>query len=249
MYVLLGFLGLVVIIGIAGIWYTALPTEEKIEEAVQEVSFDKPVNIALDYYSEWLDALKSTSTNPYISGLTDEKILSQKLRTRLKGTEGHIDTEIDSVLCQTTRPQRVTGRIVSEQNDVVRVLVMARESELTGQSVFVLKRHTDGWFIDDIECAPGEFAPEREFSFEREGHLLKNVLPPLNPEYWHIVFENNGRLGNAVPLIFDATSSCTILGQSQTVCVPDRFEEGTKVHVYGQAIEKGIEVKRLEFIE
>lgn len=243
-------LGAVVLV-VAGILYNASNKSKQADQDLsdQEVAAADPVDIVLDFYNPWLEAVKSTSTDPYASELASEKILSKELRALLVSKKERAETEIDPVLCQTTTPERVTGRVVSEQENVVRVLVMAKEKELTAQSVFTLKRHNNGWYIDSILCSPGEFELPREFSFEKEGHLLKSVPPPLDPQYWHIVFEEDGVPGHAVPLLFDADSSCVSLDGSQYVCTPDQFTDATKVHVYGQMTELGVEVTRLEFIE
>lgn len=216
---------------------------------VQEVSGNEPIDIVLDFYNPWLEAVKSTSTNPYTLGLASEGLLSEELRARIVRSEGRGDTEIDPVLCQTTTPDRITGRIVSAQENEVRVLIMAKEKELTAQSVFTVKRHNNGWFIEDIVCSSGEFDIPREFSFEKEGYLLKNIQPPYNPEYWHLVFAEDGELGHVVPLSFNAESSCIATDTSVSTCVPDQFTEARKVHVYGQMTESGAEVTRLQFIE
>lgn len=243
--------GLIVVAVSAVVLYrgfrTGVPVIQNLD--IQEVSTGDPVDIVLDFYNPWLEASRSTSTSPYVSGFASGKLLSSALRTRLMSTEGNADTEIDPVLCQTTTPARVTGRVVSEQEDVIRVLVMAKEKELTGQSVFTLRRQNDGWFIDDIVCSPGEFDLPREFSFDREGYLLKNVPLPLNQNSWHIVFEENGELGHAVPLFFGATSTCMAIDKNESVCSPDQFVEATKIHAYGQMTESGIDVARLEFLE
>lgn len=220
-----------------------------IQSLSQEVSTDDPIDVALDFYGPWLKAVKSTSTNPYQEGLAENKILSKELRARLMSTEGRSETDIDPVLCQTTIPERATGRIVSEQESEARVLVKAKEKELTAQSVFTLKRLNDGWYIDAIECELGEFELPREFTFEKEGHLLKSVPPPYDPQYWHLVFEENGELGHVVPLFFNATSTCKSTDGSENVCNTDQFVEATKVHVYAQMTELGAEVQRLEFLE
>lgn len=223
-----------------------LTTEEKV---TQEVSGALPVDIALDFYNSWLEAMKLSSTSPDTSGLAAEKILSKDLRARLMSSEGRRADEIDPVLCQTTIPEGVTGRIVVEREDEARVLVMARDKNLTAQSVFTLKRLNGGWFIDSIACSPGEFDIPREFSFDREGYLLKNVPPPLDSKLWHIVFEENDELGHAVPLFFIATSTCLSTDRKEEICVPGAFTEAVKIHAYGQMTERGVEVKRLEFLE
>lgn len=245
-----GIVGLVLIIIVAILSFKDSPFVEQTKQLVnnQEVSVAGPVDIVLDFYNPWLEAVKSSSTNPYTSGLAAEKLLSAELRTRLMSTEGDSETEIDPVLCQTTVPEGVTGRIVVEREDEARVLVMAKDKKLSAQSVFTLKRLNGGWFISSIACSPGEFDLPREFSFDREGYLLKSVPPPLDSKLWHIVFEENDELGHAVPLFFTATSTCMSADRKEEICVPDEFVEAVKIHAYGQMSERGVEVKRLEFI-
>lgn len=215
----------------------------------QVTSTEAPVDIAMDFYTPWLEARQSTTTTPYAEGLATGTILSESLRTRLVQSEGRGEAEIDPVLCQTTVPERVTGRVVSSQENETRVLIMARDKTLTAQSVFTLKKHKDGWFIEDIECFAGEFAPAREFTFEKEGFLLKSVPPPYNPENWHLVFEDNGELGHVVPLFITASSSCTATDASVTACSFDQFSEAKKARVYGNMTEMGVDIARLEFLE
>lgn len=213
----------------------------------QEVSMEEPVNIALDFYNPWLEAVKSTSTDPYKSDLSGMQFLSEELRIRIMATEGRSDTEIDPVLCQTTVPDKARGKVVFEDEANVQVLVIAKDKALTAQSLFKLKKLNDGWYIDDIACAPGEFGEEREFTFEKEGFLLKTVPPPYNPENWHIVFEQDGNLGYMTPLIFDGNSTCIATDGNESVCRPDQFTEATRISIKGQMTETGAEVKRLEF--
>lgn len=245
------FLGLAVIIISVVLFSKVFKSEVPAmgETTNQEVSLALPVDIALDFYNSWLEAVKSSSTNPYTSGLATEKILSKDLRARLMSSEGRSADEIDPVLCQTTVPEGVNGRIVVERENEARVLVMAKDKNLTAQSVFTLKRLNGGWFIDSIACSPGEFDLPREFSFDREGYLLKNVPPPLDSKLWHIVFEENDELGHAVPLFFIATSTCMSADRKEEICVPDTFREAVKIHAYGQMTERGVEVQRLEFLE
>lgn len=252
--IIVGGLGILVvcILIVAGILYQKAYNKKQIENTtsyMQEVSKDNPVDIVLDFYLPWLNAVKSTSTDPYTSGFASEKILSTELSARLMSTKEHAETEADPVLCQTTVPERVSGRIVSTQENETRVLVVAKDTAMTAQSVFTLKRYNDGWFIDNISCTPGEFDTPREFSFEKEGHLLKSVPPPLDPQYWHIVFEDNGVPGHFAPLFFDTTSMCTAIDKTETVCNPDTFVDAEKIHLYGQMTERGVEVKKIQFFE
>jgi len=216
----------------------------------QEVSAQDPLDIVMDFYNPWLDAVKSTSTNPYTLGLGTNPILSVGLRNMLTSSDGRSEADIDPVLCQATIPERVTTRIVSEQAETMRILVLAREKELSAQSVFTLKRQNDGWYIDTIECTPGEFDVPREFTFEKEGYLFKNENPPLNPDYWYIVFEENGEQGHFVPLFFNEESICKQFSDgTEAVCAPSEFINPIKIVVRGQMTESGVELKRLEFLE
>lgn len=246
-----GLLGLVVIVLITWFFLKMSQTETQGDQESnnQEVSTDNPIDIVLDFYELWLQAAKSTSTNPFQSELTTRPILSKTLSAKLKESRVEGNTEIDPVLCQSTIPERITARSIFKQEDKTQILVMAKDTTVTEQAIITLKRQNGGWYIDDILCSPGEFAPEREFSFEQEGYLLKNVPPPLDAQYWHIIFEQNGELGHAVPLMFDTESMCHATDGNKTVCSPDQFVEAKKVRAYGQMTEVGVEVKRLEFLE
>lgn len=213
----------------------------------QAVSTDSPIDIVLDFYSPWLEARQSTSTDPYQLQLGNNPLLSETLRQQLITNEGRTETDIDPVLCQTTIPERVRARMVSESPEMARVLVNARDASITAQSVATLKRLNNGWYIDSIECSPGEFEEPREFSFDREGNILKNVPAPYNSEYWHIVFEEDGRPGHVAALFFGATSTCTNFDGSEAVCDPSQFIEGVKIRAVGQMTETGVDVVRLEF--
>ncbi len=251
MYVVGGLSMLVMAVGSGVLFFKVFHTEQqKTEESVvvQEVSTDDPVDIVLDYYGAWLEAVKSTSTNPHESGLTSALILSATLSTRLKETQGRGADGIDPVLCQTTVPEQVTTRTVFEFEDRIEFLVMAKGGQLTGQATVSLKRHNDGWYIDNIVCSSGESVPQREFSFEKEGFLLKSVPPPLDPQYWYVVFEDNNELGHYAPLFFDAESLCVSPEGIESMCQTDQFMDAMQVRVYGQMTESGVQVKRIEVI-
>jgi hypothetical protein len=107
-----------------------------------------------------------------------------------------------------------------------------------------------GWYIDNIQCSFGEFAEEKEFSFEKEGFLLKNSVPsPYNSKNWHLVFAENGQDGHVVPLFFDSESQCTDLDGNKSVCKPDQFTETTGVFIRGQMTERGVSVKQQTLVK
>jgi len=219
-------------------------------EPEQEVSTADPINTVLDFYDPWWTAVKATSTDPYKEGLIQAPILGKDLRDKLKKAEKeHVETGLDPVLCQTKVPEQIAARSIYEREDSAQVLVMSRENGWTEQAIITLARYNGGWYIGDIECSPGEFAPDREFSFEMEGYLLKSVPPPLNSQYWHLVFEDNGEQGHTVVLLFDAQSMCKTVDGNESVCNPDSFKEPTKAYLRGSMLESGVEVKYLDLME
>lgn len=232
---------------VVGIWLFVARDGSDTTLKNQVVSTDEPVDIVLDFYNPWLDAVQSTSTDPYTLGLASNPLLSQELRERLEVAGNQPEGELDPVLCDTVVPGRVVARTIVENEDEVQLLVSPREGR-GGVSLATLLRHNDGWYIAEIECNTGESAPEREFSFEREGFLLKSVPLPLDSNYWHLVFEENGIPGHTAPLFFDAESMCTADGET-AVCDPEQFVEPERAFVQGELSETGVQVKRLELLE
>lgn len=242
-----GIAGLALIIIIAAVYFTVFRGGAGL--GPQEVSTSEPVDIVMDFYTPWLDAAQSTSTDPYAEGLAEQPILSKALRAKLKDAQDRGADEVDPVLCHVNPPEKITARTVYALETETQILVMARDKTLFEQALINLKKHNEGWYIDDINCSAGEFAPEREFTFEKEGFLLKNVPAPLDSQRWHIVFEEDGELGHFAPLFFDANSKCKPVKGDETVCAPDQFTEASKVQIKGQMIEAGVEVKFLTFVE
>lgn len=246
-----GLVGLLAIVWIVVVYFDVFSSKSEVtieENQQQTVSSAEPVDIVLDFYAEWLEATKSASSSPYQLELHKRPILSESLRARL--TESSIGETItpDPVLCQTVIPQSTTGRVVFALENKTQILVMSKDKTVYEQAIVTLNRHNDGWYIDDILCSPGEFAPVREFSFEHEGFLLKNVPPPLNPEYWYIVFEENGEQGHSAPLFLNEESICKAIDGKEVVCTIDQFREVSKVRIIGQMTERGVEVARVEYI-
>jgi len=211
----------------------------------QEVSMNEPVDIVLDFYGSWLSAAQATSTDPYQLRVADEPLLSKTLRERLLDMKEAPQDGVDPVLCQTTVPTQISALPVYERDETAQFLVMSREEGALEQAIITLTKQGEGWYIEDILCSPGEFPPEREFSFQMEGFLLKSVPPPLNPEYWHIVFEENNET-HVAPLYFSAESICTNLDGGESVCSPQQFSEPSRALVSGQMTERGVDVNKLE---
>jgi hypothetical protein len=118
---------------------------------------------------------------------------------------------------------------------------MARPSGPPEQAIVTVTAQDGGWYISGIRCTPGEVPPEREFSFDNTGFLMKNVPPPLDATRWYLIFSENGEDGHFAPLDFGPESMC-----GDAVCDPSTFREQAEAHVQGEMTETGVVVKKVE---
>lgn len=211
---------------------------------------EDPLDVTLEFFNAWLSAAASTSTDPITADILTLPMVTTDVRNRI--TEAYISRtaeQPDPVLCQMNIPERIGGKLLYNLENVAEYLIFARGGETRSplQSVVTLKAIDGVWQITDIRCVTGETAPDREFDFESKGFLLKSVQPPLNPEYWHLVYEQNGQLGYTVPLFFTDASLCVSSSGEESVCVPDTFTEASSVELKADMTEAGAEVKRLVF--
>lgn len=218
---------------------------------VQQTSKLDAIDTVGNFYEQWLKAAqKPTDADPDQKTLAKSPILSKMLRDRLVEAQKTPNVTPDPVLCQTVTPENISTRRVYESADKAQILVTSRDKEVTDQATVTLTRLNDGWYIEDIECSLGEFAPDREFSFESEGYLLKgSIPPPYDSKNWHLVFEERGVKGHVVPIFFSSTSECTSLGGEKALCRPEQFQEATKVFIQGQMTERGVEITFLNFVK
>ncbi|MCC6448172.1 MAG: hypothetical protein IT215_05760 [Chitinophagaceae bacterium] len=216
----------------------------------QQVSKLEPIDIVKDFYDNWLKAVQQpTTANPSRATLAGSPILSKDLRGRLTSSI-NFASSTDPVLCQTSVPSGISARKVFVVKDEAQIVITSKDKKVTNQALVNLNMQDGGWYINDIQCSLGEFAPEKEFSFENTGFLLKASIPkPYDPKNWHLIFEENGKAGNVVPLFFDANSQCIGLDGVKAVCKPSNFVETTKVFVRAQMTEQGASVKQMEFVK
>lgn len=235
----------IIVIVLLGWWFLGRTTE--VLESTAVTPAEDPLDVTLDFFNTWLLAQQSTPDDGYTSPVLDSPMLSDAMRARLRATPS---TEtIDQIHCQSTLPPRIGGRVLFTLPEEAQIMILARglDERAAQQSIVTLRAVSGAWVITDIQCATGETAPVREFSFEREGFLLKNVPPPLNPEFWHLVFEENGVNGHTVPLSFTTESQCVGEEDVATICDPDKFIEPSKVFLQGNMTETGVTVVRIAF--
>lgn len=217
------------------------------KEYIPEVSTEDPIDIALDFYSDWKTGVFDSLDN---FTLYQSNILSKDLKEKFKKSKGDFGSENDPVLCGIDMDSGVTIRKVYNSEDSIQLLVLSRDSLNTNQSIITLTKLNDGWYIENIRCADGEMGEEREFSFDREGYLLRESSPaPLSTDNLNLMFEEEG--GDPfsfVPLIFNDESRCIEDGNEGS-CDIGKYKESDSAKVKGQMTESGVEVKYFEIIK
>lgn len=240
------FLGLLILgIGVLAMWLWPGSGTTPSDERGPAPTTD-PLDPVSRFYNDWLQAVQSTTTDPYAAGLATNQLLSASLQQKLQDNQAATP---DPVLCQPELPERVGAKVLYQEDYRAEVQVLGRGYE-TKSPHFALVHlaAVDGaWQIDRIECRTGESGPEREFSFIQSGQLLKSVPEPLNSEYWHLVFTENDVAGNAVPLFFSDSSQCVASDGSTEVCDPSQFSEAARATVTGNMTEAGVDVVEIQF--
>ncbi len=211
---------------------------------------EDPRDAVLDFFNPWHEAALSTTTDPQTANLRSSPQLSDALQEQLAEVYTKEDTQLDPVLCQATPPPRIGTRLSYVEDAQAEVHVFARglSERSSNLAVVQLTGESGEWRIVDIRCVTGESAPEREFTFDREGHLLKNVPPPLNPDHWHLVFEQEGVNGYTAPLFFNESSICVAPDGSESVCDENTFVAATEALVQGEMTEEGVTVVRMTLL-
>jgi hypothetical protein len=196
-----------------------------------------PLDATLEFYEAWHAAKLSTSTEGVVAPI-DHPRLSEEVRAYINSALADTSRTVDPVLCQAEVPPRIGAKLSYALSDKAQVLIVPRRLEQPSARMAVVKLlpQNGQWTITEISCSDGESAPESEFSFEREGSLLKNVPAPLNSEFWHLVFEENGINGHTVPLFFTEASTCTALSGAQTPCDTTTFTEAVRARIQGDRI-------------
>lgn len=209
-----------------------------------------PLDVVLPFFNAWFEAVNSTSTDPYQAGLANDPHLTTEVQEYIASKQADMGT-LDPVLCQLSTPPRVGAKAVFQVENKAQFMILPRglDVPVPERAVVDVEGVNGEWKITKIDCVSGESAPESEFSFEKRGYLLKNNEPPLDPDTWYLVFEENGSDGHIAPLFFSETSTCVSPDGTETVCDPNQFTNPSQATVKGGMSEVGVEVNRVEFVD
>lgn len=221
---------------------TTFNREEKVK------AIPDPLDVTLDFYSEWLELQNGTTTNPYESELMTNGVLSEAARNSLKEAKAK-GGELDPFFCQKQTPARIGAKVLFELDNKAEIIILDKTPSSTdpfSQAIVSLTKGETAWNITGIACSTGEVAPTSEYDFDHEGYLIKSLPAPYKTGEWHLVFEQDGQMGYVAPLLFSTTSVCSATGGSETTCNPELFTEGTTAKVVGGMLEEGVSVIKLE---
>lgn len=240
----------IALIALLAFLFSTMRQDGSVTTGDQNAALGDPMDATLEFYQAWHEAELSTTTDPQTENLLDHPRISEEVRLALTNALNEDDREVNPVLCQTTVPPRIGTKVSYTLDNQAEVHVFARgfEERSSRTAVVELSGDSGEWLITRINCANGEQGPDREFTFAREGSLLKSVPPPLNPEYWHLVFEEDSVNGHTAPLFFDENSTCVMTDGSETQCDPDTFTDATRAFVQGNMTEAGVNVVRVTFL-
>lgn len=210
-----------------------------------------PVDVALNFVEPWLDARKIGPDEPFNQGLLEYTQVGKELKAKLQESQGKLGEEgaVDPVLCQAVVPESLRTMRVYEKEDAAQILIMSTARDGSGQAVITMAAKNGLWQLTDITCGSAENGPRGEFSFEKSGFLLKQVPAPLDSNYWHLVFQEEGVLGHAVPLFINESSICVKLDGTEVACDDNILKETIPARVKGEMSETGVTVKRIELID
>lgn len=211
-------------------------------DSPDKVQTVEPLDVTLNFYNEWLST-KKTNVDSLPKLLAITTALDADFAIKLQ-VENPSFVSVDPVLCMKVTPDKIGAKRIYELADTAEYMVLGRSGVSTQESALVfLTKKSDVWQISRITCSTGETAPVSEFTFEKDGFILKDVPAPLDSNFWHLVFVEDGQPGHTVPLLFDQSSSCTYKDGTVSVCDTSRFAPAQGATLKGDALESGVNVK------
>lgn len=238
---------------IIGIVLIALNTQffSNLAPGKQSVKQETPRAVTMEFFNQWLEERKSTSTTPYESGLLESTVLSDEVRSQIERAHARKEKgDVDPVLCLPKIPNKLDGEDIFSSDDKAIVVVKPRDRDIKTehQAVVSLTLVGDQWLITKLDCMVGEMMTEKKFDFEKTGQLLKeSIEAPYNNQQWHLVYEQETVPGFVVPLTFDSESVCVGSDKSAKVCDQATFSEATTVFIQAGMTENGAVVKQMTF--
>lgn len=238
-YVVIGVVAVLIIVGVF-----STRSDDSVTQSAPEID---AVTTTLDFYEAWL-ALSRGEADRFESELYASANLSKDARKALNAART-ATPDTDPITCQATVPENFRTTPLGVADTEATMLVRSQ----TGSEVFpymalvTLNAVKGAWQITSIECTQGDIAPIVEFTYEKEGLLLKSVPAPYKAGEWHLVFEQDGQFGYVTPLFFTATTKCIAIDGTESVCNPASFVETASARVLGEMTETGAVVERVEF--
>jgi hypothetical protein len=221
-----------------------------IESVASEPPATDPLEVTLEFFNQWIGNDQSSGAVISREDLINSSLFSDDARSKIMAAlSTSAGSSPDPVTCQDKTPPRIVGKILYVEPLDAQLMMLARgtDERSTYQAVVTLRAVSGEWQIADISCAQGDIPPDRDYDFENEGFLLKSVPPPLDPDTWHLVYEQNGIMGHTLPLTIDESSVCVDASGSEASCDESNFRDATKVFLRADMTETGAIVRRLEF--
>jgi hypothetical protein len=218
----------------------------------EPVKRETPIRVTMEFYNQWLEQRKSTTTSPYESGLLQSTVLTDEVRSQVeRAHKNRKRGDVDPVLCLLKLPNKLDGEEISTTENKAVVTVRPRDKNITTehQAVVSLTLVGDTWLITKLDCMVGEMMAEKEHDFEKRGQLLKeSIEPPYSKEQWHLIYEQETVPGFVTPLTFNAESVCVGSDKSAKVCDPATLLEATNVFIQASMTENGAVVEQLTIL-
>ncbi len=215
----------------------------------EPIKRETPMRVTMEFYNQWLEERKSTTTTPYESGLLQSTALTDEVRSQIeRAHKNRKRGDVDPVLCLSKIPNKIDGDEISTTDNKAVVTVKPRDKSITTeqQAVVSLTLVGDQWLITKLDCMVGEMMVEKEYDFEKSGVLLKDSIePPYSKENWHLIYEQETVAGFVVPLTFDGGSVCVQSDKTEAPCDTSKLTETTNVFIQATMTETGAVVKRM----
>lgn len=205
----------------------------------------EPADIVTDFYQKWMDRRTAGDAAVPMRDFLAAEPLAEGVRDTIINAES---STVDPVICRQSEIEGMRVQIGFITDTASQILVLAPSADFgDGYAIVDLAGKEGTWQIEKITCAAGEIVPEeKEFTFDAEGTLVKQVPPPFAAGKWHVIYKDAAQQVGLVPLQIGAKSVCSLADGTATACDDSFLVEAVDVHVYGSMTETGVDVARIE---